>query len=138
MVLVLLALGLATGSVVFVGDSILANWAAAPGEFFLGELYVDRGVRFRGDVVTPGTSVVLIQGGAAQARHPNPRILAINAALATFARERHHALADFHAVVVAPDGRMSSTLYDDGLQPNAAGYAAMAPVAKAAIGAAMR
>ena len=35
--------------------------------------------------------------------------------------------------MAAPDGTMRAELADDGVHPNAAGYAAMAPVARAAL-----
>ncbi|GDX79331.1 acylneuraminate cytidylyltransferase [Deltaproteobacteria bacterium] len=182
----------APGTVVFVGDSILANWAESPEGFFPGEPYVDRGiklqttsqmlVRFRGDAVLPGVAAVLLHGGAnditglrdaitdaevvgnlasmaeiatanhirvivgtmlpigpsAEKRRPSARVLAINEGLRALVAEKHYALADFHAALVAPDGTLPDTLSDDGVHPNAAAYARMAPVAKAAIRTALR
>lgn len=71
---------------------------------------------------TPGTEVQTVN-----------RIKAVNAWLAQFARERGLVVADYWTPLAAPDGSLRKDMSDDGLHPNAAGFAKMTPVAKDAL-----
>lgn len=59
---------------------------------------------------------------------PANRIWRINAWIRGFAQERHIALADFYTPMATPDGALRADLGDDGVHPNAAGYAVMEAV----------
>lgn len=53
----------------------------------------------------------------------------LNAWLAQYAREKGLILADYHAALSTSDGRIRQNYFtEDGVHPNAAGYAAMKPV----------
>lgn len=64
---------------------------------------------------------------------PRARIAALNRWLKTFAAERGIPFADYHAVLAERDGSMKAPFDEDGSHPTAAGYAAMRPVAEAAL-----
>lgn len=57
----------------------------------------------------------------------------LNRWLAEYARANGHVYLDYSTAVSAPDGTLRKDLTGDGLHPNAAGYAVMAPLAEAAI-----
>ena len=57
----------------------------------------------------------------------------VNARLRALAAARGYAYADYASVLADPDGRLRADLTHDGVHPLAAGYALMAPIAKAAI-----
>lgn len=65
-------------------------------------------------------------------RHP-ATIARLNSWLAEYARANGHVYLDYFSAVAAKDGTLRGDLTDDGLHPNAAGYAVMAPLAEAAI-----
>lgn len=69
---------------------------------------------------------------------PAPRIVELNRWLKAFAAERKLVLADYHAVLAAPDGAMKPGLSGDGVHPNAAGYKVMDAVAEAALAEALK
>lgn len=58
---------------------------------------------------------------------------AINGWLRRFAQSEGVIIADYHAVLSRKDGSMRSELFADTVHPNEKGYAAMAPVLRAAI-----
>lgn len=64
---------------------------------------------------------------------PPARIKALNVWLADYARANAYVYLDYATPMTAPDGSLRADLTDDGLHPNAAGYAVMAPLAEAAI-----
>jgi lysophospholipase L1-like esterase len=64
---------------------------------------------------------------------PRPRIVEINAWIRNLAVERGLVWADYHSVLEAADGSMRSDFTRDGVHPVADGYAAMRPVAQAAL-----
>lgn len=64
---------------------------------------------------------------------PAAQIRAVNAWLRGFARERGLRFVDYHAAMTTPAGAMRSDLSDDGVHPNARGYAVMEPLATAAL-----
>lgn len=74
----------------------------------------------------------------APALRPAGQLRALNAWLRGFARERGYAFVDYHAAMTTPAGAMRAGLSEDGVHPNAAGYAVMAPLARRAIAAATR
>lgn len=69
---------------------------------------------------------------------PAAQIIAINQWLRDFARQRGLVFADYHAAMVGADGGMKPGLSNDGVHPNAAGYAVMEPIARAALAEAER
>jgi len=64
---------------------------------------------------------------------PPATIDALNRWLADYARKSDAVYLDYFSAVAGADGRFKPELTDDGLHPNAAGYAAMAPLAEKAI-----
>jgi len=64
---------------------------------------------------------------------PPATIDALNRWLADDARKSDAVYLDYFSAVAGADGRFKTELTDDGLHPNAAGYAAMAPLAEKAI-----
>jgi lysophospholipase L1-like esterase len=81
------------------------------------------------------------EGGRPRLRtgdRPPETLRALNAWIAQYARKNRHIFLDYHAALVTPEGALRPELNDDGLHPNAAGYAVMAPLAEKAIAAALR
>ncbi|MDE0878102.1 MAG: GDSL-type esterase/lipase family protein [Sphingomonas bacterium] len=64
---------------------------------------------------------------------PSATLVAINTAIRTLAREHGYALADYAPALTDTRRQLKSSLTEDGLHPNARGYALMTPVAAAAI-----
>ena len=64
---------------------------------------------------------------------PAAQIIAINIWLRALAQQRGLAFADYHTAMAGPDGAMKPGLSSDGVHPNAAGYAVMLPIARAAL-----
>jgi lysophospholipase L1-like esterase len=75
---------------------------------------------------------------ARTAERPLARIAALNRWLALFARRNDLGLVDYHAAMVDETGQLRAGLTDDGVHPNAAGYAVIAPLAEQAIAASLR
>jgi len=71
-------------------------------------------------------------------RRPPAQILALNTWLKAFAKARGHVYLDYFSAMVDNNGFLKNELSDDGLHPNAAGYAVMAPLAEAAIAASLK
>lgn len=69
---------------------------------------------------------------------PPEAIIAINRWMADFARKNRFVFVDYYAALSDGSGMLTATLTDDGLHPNAAGYALMAPLAEKAIAAALK
>ena len=67
---------------------------------------------------------------------PPARLRALNAWMADYARRSGHVYLDYASAAAA--GTFKADLNGDGLHPNAAGYAVMAPLAEKAIAEAMR
>jgi lysophospholipase L1-like esterase len=174
--------------VVFMGDSITANWGGSDPAWFADGM-VDRGIsgqtspqmllRFYQDVVALHPQVVHIMAGTndiagntgpsspdqfknniiamvtlAQANHisvilasippsvrfdwqpainPAAQIVELNAWLKSYAGTVGAAYADYHSVLADGRGGMQSRYSADGVHPGSLGYAAMRPVAEAAI-----
>jgi len=74
--------------------------------------------------------------GAALVRstdRPPATLREINAWLSAYAARNGHVYLDYHSAVADASGLLRAALTDDGLHPNAAGYAVMAPLAEKAI-----
>ena len=69
---------------------------------------------------------------------PPATLRAINAWMADYARRNGHVYLDYASAVSDAAGAFKADLNGDGLHPNAAGYALMAPLAEKAIADAMR
>lgn len=66
-------------------------------------------------------------------RRPPDRIRAINDWMKTYAAANNHVYLDYYSAMVDNAGMLKTEFSTDDLHPNAAGYAAMAPLAEAAI-----
>jgi lysophospholipase L1-like esterase len=64
---------------------------------------------------------------------PPATIDALNKWMAGYAAANGHEVLDYYSAMADANGRLKPELNDDGLHPNAAGYAVMAPLAEAAI-----
>jgi lysophospholipase L1-like esterase len=64
---------------------------------------------------------------------PNESIKALNRWIAAYAQTHRHGFLDYHSAMARPDGTLNPDLTGDGLHPNVAGYAVMAPLAQRAI-----
>jgi lysophospholipase L1-like esterase len=93
----------------------------------MAELARANGVRVVLSSLTP------VRGGK---RSPE-KILALNAWLKKYAEKNGHVYLDYFAAMADEGGAMKKEYSGDGLHPNAAGYARMAPLAEAAIRAAL-
>jgi lysophospholipase L1-like esterase len=71
-------------------------------------------------------------------RRPIARITALNAWMKEYAAANGHVYLDYVAAMADGKGLLRAELSEDDLHPNAAGYAIMAPLAEAAIQAALR
>ncbi len=69
----------------------------------------------------------------AKDKQPVPQIAALNRWIATYARSNGFTYVDYHPALATSDGAMKPGLASDGVHPTAAGYAAMRPLAEAAI-----
>lgn len=64
---------------------------------------------------------------------PAPKIIALNAWMRQYAREVGETYLDYHTAMADARGGLPVATSSDGVHPNAAGYAIMAPLAEAAI-----
>jgi lysophospholipase L1-like esterase len=71
-------------------------------------------------------------------RRPISRITAVNAWMRKYAADHGHVYLDYTPGVADARGMLKADFSDDDLHPNAQGYAAMAPLAEAAITQAMK
>ena len=71
-------------------------------------------------------------------KRPPEKILELNRWLQEFAKARHHVYLDYFSAMVDDKGFLKDELSNDGLHPNAQGYAVMAPLAEAAIAASLK
>lgn len=111
-------------------DSIVANIAT------MGDIADAHGIR----VVI--ASIVPVNNYTDNARdmlkdRPPELLRSLNAKLAALARCRGYVYADYASVMTDKDGMLERPLAEDGLHPNAAGYARMKPVVSAAIATAL-
>jgi len=70
-------------------------------------------------------------------QRPTEKILELNAWIKKYAAEKGHVYLDYFSAIVDEHGMLKRELIEDGLHPNAAGYAVMAPLAEKAIQAAL-
>jgi lysophospholipase L1-like esterase len=66
-------------------------------------------------------------------KRPPEKILELNAWIKTYATEQGYVYLDYFSAMVDEQGLLKKELSEDGLHPNAAGYAVMAPLAERAI-----
>jgi lysophospholipase L1-like esterase len=66
-------------------------------------------------------------------KRPPGKILALNEWIKKYAAENGHLYVDYFSATVDEKGLLQGTLTNDGLHPNAQGYAVMAPLAEKAI-----
>jgi lysophospholipase L1-like esterase len=71
-------------------------------------------------------------------KRPPEKILELNAWIKRYAGEHHGTYLDYFAATVDEQGLFKKELSEDGLHPNAKGYAVMGPLAEAAIQAALK
>ena len=71
-------------------------------------------------------------------RRPPEKILELNAWIKKYAQEKGDTYLDYFSATVDDQGLLKKDLSDDGLHPNGAGYAVMAPLAEKAIQAALK
>ncbi len=64
---------------------------------------------------------------------PAPKIVALNSWIRGYAEETGAVYLDYHSAMVDARGGLRAELTRDGVHPNAAGYAVMAPLAAAAV-----
>jgi acyl-CoA thioesterase-1 len=69
---------------------------------------------------------------------PAPKIQALNALIKDYAAKNNIVFVDYYSPMVNSEGGLKSELSPDGVHPNAAGYAIMAPLAEAGIAAALK
>jgi lysophospholipase L1-like esterase len=69
---------------------------------------------------------------------PTASIRALSRWLADYAAKNGHVYLDYFSATADPSGRLRPELNDDGLHPNARGYAVMAPLTEKAIAEARR
>jgi len=72
------------------------------------------------------------------AQRPRERILSLNRWLKDYCESNRLFYLDYFSVVVDEKGMLKRELADDGLHPNKAGYAVMAPLAEKAIAKALQ
>jgi lysophospholipase L1-like esterase len=70
-------------------------------------------------------------------KRPPEKILELNAWIKKYAAEKGHVYLDYFPATADEQGLLKKELSEDGLHPNSAGYAVMAPVAEKAIQAAL-
>jgi len=68
---------------------------------------------------------------------PAASVRALNAALKRYAGQQRLVYLDYHAALGNADGGLDKALAEDGVHPTPAGYAKMAPLAEAAVAAAL-
>jgi lysophospholipase L1-like esterase len=75
------------------------------------------------------------QGNALDTRvnRPPEKILELNAWIKKYAAANGHTYLDYFSAMVDPQGMLQKDLSEDGLHPNAKGYAVMSPLAEQAI-----
>ena len=64
---------------------------------------------------------------------PAPKVLALNAWIKSYAREKGYVYVDYHSAMRDEHDGLPAALSEDGVHPTPAGYAVMAPLAEAGI-----
>jgi lysophospholipase L1-like esterase len=71
-------------------------------------------------------------------KRPPEKILELNAWIKKYATEKSYVYLDYFSITVDDQGLLKKELSEDGLHPNAKGYAVMAPLAEQAIQSALK
>jgi lysophospholipase L1-like esterase len=71
-------------------------------------------------------------------KRPPEKILALNAWIKDYAGKNGHTYLDYFSAMVDEQGLLQRDLSEDGLHPNAKGYAVMSPLAEQAIRSAVK
>jgi len=107
----------------------------------MAELATANGIRVIFSSILPVSEYHVRPGDTAPpqtTRRPMARITAINAWMRDYAAAHGHVYLDYVPATTDAKGLLRAELSEDDLHPNAAGYAVMAPLAEAAIQAALR
>lgn len=101
----------------------------------MAELSRAHGIRVVLSSVMPVRDITNAEGKpiAQTDRRPPQNILVLNKWLKKYAVEHGHLYLDYFSSTVDEKGFLKSAITNDGLHPNAEGYAAMAPLAEKAI-----
>ena len=107
----------------------------------MAELAKANGIRVIFSSILPVSEYHVRPGDAAPpqtTRRPMARITALNAWMKDYAAANGHVYLDYFPAMTDAKGLLRAELSEDDLHPNAAGYAVMAPLAEAAIQAALK
>jgi acyl-CoA thioesterase-1 len=102
----------------------------------MAELAKAHGIRVVLSSVMPVSDAIANSKGGTflqTARRPPEQILAINQWMKKYADENSYVYLDHFSATVDEKGALKTELTNDGLHPNAQGYAVMAPLAEKAI-----
>ena len=116
-------------------DQIEGNLAS------MAELAKANGIRVVFSSILPVSEYHVRPGDTAPpqtTRRPMARITALNAWMKDYAAANGHTYLDYFTAMIDAEGLLQTELSEDDLHPNAAGSAIMAPLAEAAIEAALR
>ena len=106
----------------------------------MAELATSHGIRVVFASILPVSDYEMRDGNPIiqTARRPPDRILALNKWMKEYAATHRHIYLDYFTATTDDKGFLKNELSDDGLHPNAQGYAVMAPLAEAAIAASLK
>ena len=105
----------------------------------MAELAKASGVRVVLASITPVSGYHVTPPAVPQlTRRPSTRIRAVNDWMKAYAAANNHVYLDYYAAMIDGSGMLKAEFSSDDLHPNAAGYAAMAPLAEAAIARALK
>jgi lysophospholipase L1-like esterase len=105
----------------------------------MAELAKGSGIRVVLASITPVSGYHVAPGVVPQlTRRPAARIRAINEWIKKYASANNHVYLDYYPAMIDNTGMLRAEFSNDDLHPNAAGYAAMAPLAEAAIARALK
>jgi lysophospholipase L1-like esterase len=105
----------------------------------MAELARASGIRVVFSSILPTSAYHARPGDVPQTtRRPMARITALNAWMKDYASKNGHVYLDYFSAMTDASGLFRTELSEDDLHPNAAGYAIMAPLAEAAIQAALK
>jgi lysophospholipase L1-like esterase len=101
----------------------------------MSELAHAHGIRVVLSSVTPVADLTLLDGKKVEqtVRRPPDKILALNEWIKKYSAEHGDVYLDYFPAMVDQHGFLKSGLTNDGLHPNGAGYAVMAPLAEKAV-----
>jgi lysophospholipase L1-like esterase len=101
----------------------------------MSELAHAHGIRLVLSSVTPVRDLDTAEGKKVvqTERRPPEKILAVNVWIKKYAADHGHVYLDYFTAMADEKGFLKTDLTYDGLHPNAAGYAVMAPLAEKAI-----